>query len=208
MQSKFVKSVMASLLSLALCVPESIPSSAVPPTVAPILLKEKVGNVAEPVVRRRMAGGRGHAGRSRGGRSHAGRSHAGRSHAGRSHAGRAGNRSVKGTANRSRSHKGTANRNANRNTNRNVNRNTNRNVNRNVNTRYSGWTRGHAWNWHGWARPIGYSWAPGAAIAAGAAIGWVSAATAYAWAGAPPATGMCWYYTDASRTHGFWDVCE
>ena len=45
MQSKFVKSVMASLLSLALCVPESIPSSAVPPTVAPILLKEKVGNV-------------------------------------------------------------------------------------------------------------------------------------------------------------------
>ncbi len=31
MQSKFVKSVMASLLSLALCVPESIPSSAVPP---------------------------------------------------------------------------------------------------------------------------------------------------------------------------------
>ena len=57
MQSKFVTSVMASLLSLALCVPESIPSSAVPPTVAPILLKAQVGNVAEPVVRRRMAGG-------------------------------------------------------------------------------------------------------------------------------------------------------
>ena len=202
MQSKFVKSVMASLLSLALCVPESIPSSAVPPTVAPILLKEKVGNVAEPVARRRPAG-RGHAGRG-------GRSHAGRSHAGRSYRGSAGHRSHKGTANRSRSHKGTANRNVNRNTNRNVNRNANRNVNRNVNrnTRYSGWTRGQAWRWHGWSRPVRYSWAPGAAIAAGAAIGWVSAATAYAWAGASPAEGMCWYYTDASRTHGFWDVCE
>jgi hypothetical protein len=59
----------------------------------------------------------------------------------------------------------------------------------------------------GWARPAHYRWRPGGAIAAGAAIGFVTAATAAAWAGSPPAPGYCWYYTDASRTQGFWDVC-
>jgi hypothetical protein len=58
----------------------------------------------------------------------------------------------------------------------------------------------------GWVRPA-YRWAPGGAIAAGAAIGFVAAVTAAAWAGAPPAPGYCWYYTDPSRTQGFWDVC-
>jgi hypothetical protein len=48
---------------------------------------------------------------------------------------------------------------------------------------------------------------PGGAIAAGAAIGFLAAATAAAWAGSPPAPGYCWYYTDPSRTQGFWDVC-
>jgi hypothetical protein len=56
-----------------------------------------------------------------------------------------------------------------------------------------------------WVRP--YRWRPGGAIAAGAAIGFVTAATAAAWAGAPPVAGYCWYYTDPSRTQGFWDVC-
>ena len=36
----------------------------------------------------------------------------------------------------------------------------------------------------------------------------VTAATAAAWAGAAPAPGMCWYYTDPSRTQGFWDYCQ
>lgn len=58
-----------------------------------------------------------------------------------------------------------------------------------------------------WVRPTWYRWAPGGAIAAGAALGFVTAATAVAWAGAPPAPGYCWYYTDASRQQGFWDVC-
>jgi hypothetical protein len=58
----------------------------------------------------------------------------------------------------------------------------------------------------GWVRPA-YRWGPGGAIAAGAAIGFVAAATAASWAGAPPAPGYCWYYTDPSRTQGFWDVC-
>lgn len=57
-----------------------------------------------------------------------------------------------------------------------------------------------------WARP--YGWPRGGAIAAGAAIGVVTAATAAAWAGTPPAPGMCWYYTDPSRTQGFWDYCR
>ena len=59
-----------------------------------------------------------------------------------------------------------------------------------------------------WARPAHYGWPRGGAIAAGAAIGFVTAATAAAWAGSPPAPGMCWYYTDPSRTQGFWDYCR
>jgi len=59
-----------------------------------------------------------------------------------------------------------------------------------------------------WVRPANYYWRPGGAIAAGAAIGVVTAATAAAWAGAPPAPGYCWYYTDPSRNQGFWDVCQ
>ena len=59
----------------------------------------------------------------------------------------------------------------------------------------------------GWARPDWYRWPRGGAIAAGAALGFVTAATAVAWAGAAPAAGMCWYYTDMSRTQGFWDYC-
>jgi hypothetical protein len=58
-----------------------------------------------------------------------------------------------------------------------------------------------------WARPGWYRWPVGGAIAAGAAIGFATAATAAAWAGAAPAPGMCWYYTDPSRTQGFWDYC-
>lgn len=58
-----------------------------------------------------------------------------------------------------------------------------------------------------WVRPAHYHWRPGGAIAAGAAIGFVVAATAAAWAGPPPAPGCCWYYTDPDRTQGFWDVC-
>ena len=59
-----------------------------------------------------------------------------------------------------------------------------------------------------WARPGRYYWPRGGAIAAGAAIGFVTAATAAAWAGAAPAPGMCWYYTDPSRTQGFWGYCQ
>ena len=60
----------------------------------------------------------------------------------------------------------------------------------------------------GWVRPAHYYWRPGGAIAAGAAIGVVTAATAAAWAGAPPAPGYCWYYTDPGQRQGFWDVCR
>lgn len=58
-----------------------------------------------------------------------------------------------------------------------------------------------------WVRPPSYWWHPGMAVAAGAAIGFVSAAAATSWAGSPPSPGYCWYYTDADRTKGFWDAC-
>jgi hypothetical protein len=66
---------------------------------------------------------------------------------------------------------------------------------------------GYGGGWRPGYRPPSYWWRPGGAIAAGAAIGFVGAATAAAWAGSPPYAGMCWYYTDASRRHGFWDQC-
>ncbi|WP_262272311.1 hypothetical protein [Microvirga yunnanensis] len=60
----------------------------------------------------------------------------------------------------------------------------------------------------GWYRPPSYRWRPGAAVAAGAALGFVTAAAATAYATSPaPAAGYCWYYTNSQRTQGFWDVC-
>jgi hypothetical protein len=59
----------------------------------------------------------------------------------------------------------------------------------------------------GWRRPAAYWWRPGGAIAAGAALGFVTAAAATAYVGQPPAPGYCWYYTNPQRTQGFWDVC-
>jgi hypothetical protein len=67
---------------------------------------------------------------------------------------------------------------------------------------------GGAVRWGGWARPSRYWWGVGGAIAAGAAIGVVSAAAAASWAGPAPGPGLCWYYTDPSRTQGFWDACQ
>ena len=50
-------------------------------------------------------------------------------------------------------------------------------------------------------------WRPGGAIAAGAAIGFITGAAAASVAGSPPQPGYCWYYTNSSKTTGFWDVC-
>jgi hypothetical protein len=50
-------------------------------------------------------------------------------------------------------------------------------------------------------------WRPGAAIAAGAAVGFVAGAAAVSLAGTPPQPGQCWYYTSPAKTTGFWDVC-
>jgi len=62
--------------------------------------------------------------------------------------------------------------------------------------------------WGGWARPGWYGWPAGGAIAAGAAIGVISAAAAASWAGPAPGPGLCWYYTDPSQRQGFWDACH
>jgi hypothetical protein len=60
----------------------------------------------------------------------------------------------------------------------------------------------------GWARPGWYHWGPGGAIAAGAALGVLATGAAIAYAGQPPAPGLCWYYTDPSYRQGFWDACQ
>jgi hypothetical protein len=60
----------------------------------------------------------------------------------------------------------------------------------------------------GWNRPGWYRWGPGGAIAAGAAIGVLGAASVAAWAPPAPAPGLCWYYTDPSQRNGFWDACQ
>ncbi len=57
----------------------------------------------------------------------------------------------------------------------------------------------------GWHRPA-YAWPPGGAIAAGAALGFLTAAAAASIAAAPQ-PGLCWYYTDIFQTEGFWDRC-
>lgn len=56
-------------------------------------------------------------------------------------------------------------------------------------------------------RPVHPWWRPGGAIAAGAAVGFVAATTAAAWAGPPPGPAYCWFYIDPTRTKGFWDLC-
>ena len=103
------------------------------------------------------------------------------------------------------------NRNVNRNmnVNRNVNRNmsVNRNVNRNVNVNRVGVGGYHGGVYRGAWVGRNYRWAPGGAIAAGAAIGVIAAGTAVAWAPPPPQQGLCWFYTDQTQRNGFWDTC-
>src|SRR5271155_5050038 len=60
----------------------------------------------------------------------------------------------------------------------------------------------------GWARPSWYRWGAGGAVAAGAALGVLATGAAVAYAGQPPAPGLCWYYTDPSYRQGFWDACQ
>ena len=58
------------------------------------------------------------------------------------------------------------------------------------------------------AIPGGYGWGPNSAIASGVARGVLPASkTNPMVAGQQPAPGYCWYYTNRSRTRGFWDVC-
>lgn len=76
---------------------------------------------------------------------------------------------------------------------------------------YQGYGRHHHHKWHynggRWVRPSDYWWIAGGAIAAGAAIGYLTYSAASAWAYDPPGPDYCWYYTDPERTNGFWDAC-
>ena len=106
-----------------------------------------------------------------------------------------------------RVHHGNVNRNmnVNRNVNRNANVNVNRNVNRNLHVNGVGGYHGGVYRGAWVGRP--YRWAPGGAIAAGAAIGVLAVGTAVVWAPPPPQPGLCWYYSDPSQRNGFWDTC-
>ena len=78
--------------------------------------------------------------------------------------------------------------------------------------RQPGWLRlsGRSWLSGGavWAgRPGWYRWPAGGAIAAGAAIGFVSAASAAAWAGAPPSSGALLVLHRRQPTPGFSNCC-
>jgi hypothetical protein len=96
------------------------------------------------------------------------------------------------------------NRNTNVNRNANVNRNTNvnRNVNRNVNVN----------------RRVGVGAGVGVGIVRpwvrrpyfGTVVGGVALGTLIAVTAIPPvpAPGLCWYWTDASQTQGYWDYCQ
>lgn len=118
-----------------------------------------------------------------------------------------GNRNMNMNHNMNMNRNANVNRNMNVNRNTNVNRNANVNVNRNANVNVNRNVGYHGGVYHGaWVgRP--YRWAPGGAIAAGAAIGFIAAGTAVAWAPPPPQPGLCWYYTDATQRAGFWDTC-
>jgi len=98
--------------------------------------------------------------------------------------------------------------------NHNVSVNRNVNIHRNVGVNRPGYNGGYHGGYRpgyghgyagGWRR--NYRWAPGGAIAAGAAIGFLGATSVVSWAGDPPSPGLCWYYTDATQRQGFWDNC-
>lgn len=89
-----------------------------------------------------------------------------------------------------------ANRNVNKNANRNVNKNTNRNVNRNVNVNVNVKTRGHGWRGARWG-----------AIAFGVTMGAVIVVAANT-PPYPPDPSLCWTWSNASLTQGYWYYCS
>src|SRR5262245_55523663 len=87
----------------------------------------------------------------------------------------------RGNINRGNLTRGTrANFNRNVNVNRNINRNVNRNVHvtRNINVNRGVYRGRHVYHGGSWSRPRNYWWPVGGAIAAGAAIGMITAASA------------------------------
>lgn len=87
-----------------------------------------------------------------------------------------------------------ANRNVNKNVNRNVNKNVNRNVNRNVNVNVK--TRGYGWRGARWG-----------AVAFGVTMGAVIVVAANT-PPYPPDPSLCWTWTNAALTQGYWYYCS
>jgi hypothetical protein len=101
----------------------------------------------------------------------------------------------KGNANRNG---GGGNKNANRNNNNNrqnnKNFNNNNNRNKNVNVRVN------VRPVRGWVRRPYYG-----TVVGGVALGAIIAASTIPVA---PAPGLCWYWTDATQSNGYWDYCS
>lgn len=67
---------------------------------------------------------------------------------------------------------------------------------------YRRWHRHHM-AYRGWHRRPYYG-----RIIGGIALGTLLAGSAYyAYAGAPPAPGLCWYWADRYEQQGYWDYC-
>ena len=111
-----------------------------------------------------------------------------RSRGARPSGGKKANRNVNKNVNRK------ANKNVNRNASKNVNRNVNKNVNRNVNVHVK--NRSYGWRGARWG-----------AVAFGVTMGAIITVAANT-PPYPPDPSLCWTWTNASLTQGYWYYCS
>jgi hypothetical protein len=95
---------------------------------------------------------------------------------------------------------GGVNRNINGNVNRNINRNVNRNVNINRNIARVGVGGVAVGAVRPWVRRPYFG-----TVVAGVTLGTIIAATTIPPA---PSSGLCWYWSNSSRSRGYWDYCQ
>jgi hypothetical protein len=84
--------------------------------------------------------------------------------------------------------------------NRNINRNINRNVNINRNIARVGVGGVRVGAVRPWVRRPYFG-----TVVAGVTLGTIIAATAIP---PVPSSGLCWYWSNSSRTRGYWDYCQ
>jgi hypothetical protein len=95
---------------------------------------------------------------------------------------------------------GGVNRNINGNVNRNINRNVNRNVNINRNIARVGVGGVAVGAVRPWVRRPYFG-----TVVAGVTLGTIIAASTIP---AAPSSGLCWFWSNSSRSRGYWDYCQ